>query len=103
MVKVRGHRVELAEVQAAVATHDSVADCAVVVAGSGLEMSICAVVVAAPGARPSLLSLKGHCADRLPTYMIIDKLRVVSELPRTPNGKVDRRLLVERLETENAG
>ena len=38
---------------------------------------------------PSLLSLKRLCAERLPTYMIIDAVHTVTELPRTANGKID--------------
>ncbi|MDT0441396.1 hypothetical protein [Streptomyces johnsoniae] len=37
-------------------------------------------------------------ARRLPTYMIVDRLSVRAELPRTPNGKLDRRLLLTEAE-----
>jgi acyl-coenzyme A synthetase/AMP-(fatty) acid ligase len=35
------------------------------------------------------LGLKAHCAAHLPTYMVVDDVRFVDELPRTANGKVD--------------
>ena len=37
-----------------------------------------------------MLALRRHCAERLPRYMVADDFRVLSELPRTRNGKIDR-------------
>ncbi|MEE1931077.1 amino acid adenylation domain-containing protein [Streptomyces sp. TRM 70351] len=90
MVKIRGHRIELGEIEAAIGALETVADVAVLVAGTGLEAELHAVVVPAPGGPPSLLTIKRCCAERLPTYMIIDKLHVRNDLPRTANGKLDR-------------
>jgi len=94
MVKVRGHRVEPGEIEAALAAHPAVAAVAVLVVGAGVDARLHAVVVPAPGERPGLLALKAHCAARLPRYMIIDSLAVRDELPRTPNGKIDRAALL---------
>ncbi|PWK84630.1 L-prolyl-[peptidyl carrier protein] synthetase [Lentzea atacamensis] len=93
MVKVRGHRVELGEIETALAAHPDVGAVAVVVRGSGLEAKLHAVVVPRNDKRPGLVGLKRHCAERLPGYMIIDSLSVVAELPRTANGKADRTAL----------
>lgn len=93
MVKVRGHRVELGEIEAALSTHASVHECVVVVEGEGLTAKLLALVVA-KGERPSLLDLKQHCASRLPRYMIVDRVVHLEALPRTPNGKVDRNKLL---------
>ncbi|WP_223165877.1 AMP-binding protein [Lentzea indica] len=93
MVKVRGHRVELGEIETALASHPDVGAVAVVVTGSGLEAKLHAVVVPRNNKRPGLIGLKRHCAERLPGYMIIDSLAVVAELPRTANGKTDRTAL----------
>jgi amino acid adenylation domain-containing protein len=90
MVKVRGHRVEPGEIEALLTTHPAVAAAAVVVIGAGLEGRIHAAVVPADGGRPTTLGLKAHCAAHLPTYMIVDVVHLVAELPRTANGKVDR-------------
>ena len=89
MVKIRGHRVELGEVEAALLSHPDVREAAVAVTGTGLEARLVAFV--APDAvTPSLLDLKRHCAERVPRHMIIDRVVVVEDLPRTRNGKVDR-------------
>ena len=90
MVKVRGHRVEPGEIEAVLAAHPAVAASAVVVIGAGLASRIHAAVVPVEGERPTTLGLKAHCAAHLPTYMVVDVVRLVTELPRTANGKVDR-------------
>ncbi|MGA5898970.1 amino acid adenylation domain-containing protein [Streptomyces venetus] len=98
MVKVRGHRVELGDVEAALTSHPDVAEAAVVVTGHGVDARLAAFVVPGPGRRPGPLTLRGHCAKRLPRYMLADVLRLLPELPRTRNGKVDRAALAARLE-----
>nr|ABO15875.1 amino acid adenyltransferase [Streptomyces sp. UC 11065] len=98
MVKVRGHRIELGEIEAAIASLDTVSDVAVLVVGSGLEAQLHAVAVASETHRPSLLTVKRACAERLPTYMIIDKLHLIEDLPRTANGKTDRARLTAAIE-----
>jgi L-proline---[L-prolyl-carrier protein] ligase len=65
------------------------------VTGSGLDARVEAFIVAELGKRPGVLSLKKHSAERLPPYMIPDTFHYIPELPRTYNGKVDRRTLIE--------
>lgn len=98
MVKIRGHRIELGEIEAAISSLDEVAEAAVLVTGSGLTAELHAVVVPVAGRRLSLLSVKRRCAERLPTYMIVDRLALREDLPRTPNGKLDRKTLTARAE-----
>jgi len=98
-VKVRGHRIELGEIEAALLAYPDLKDAAVVVAGDGPKARLVAFVVSSGGQKPSLLSIKRHCADRLPNYMIVDKVTSLGELPRTPNGKVDRLKLRQMAET----
>ncbi|HMV68169.1 MAG TPA: amino acid adenylation domain-containing protein, partial [Myxococcota bacterium] len=87
MVKVRGHRIELGDVEAALLAHDGVEEAVVAVIGASAEARLVAFCV---GARVPLLELKRHCADRLPRYMIVDAARWLDALPRTASGKVDR-------------
>ncbi len=93
MVKVRGHRIEPAEVEAALSEHENVREAAVFVRGEGLDARLVACIVPARDPAPSLLAMKGHSAQRLPRYMIPDELVVVPNLPRTPNGKLDHERL----------
>ncbi|MGW4407536.1 amino acid adenylation domain-containing protein [Nonomuraea sp. NPDC004702] len=98
LVKVRGNRVELGEIETALGGLGSVAEVAVLAAGEGDHARLYAFVVPAPGRRPSLLEVKRHCAGLLPPYMNVDRLRLLETLPRTPNGKTDRALLLAMTE-----
>jgi amino acid adenylation domain-containing protein len=93
-VKVRGFRVEPGEVEEALRAHPAVADAAVAaraVPGGGTAL---AAYVAAAVDEPGLpASLRAHLAARLPAYMVPATVVVLDALPRTPNGKVDRRAL----------
>ncbi|MEU5704376.1 AMP-binding protein [Streptomyces aurantiacus] len=93
MVKVRGHRIEPAEVSGVLVAHASVRDAVVVVAGTGLDARLHAFVVPETGWAPEIAELRRHCARSLPPYMVIDALHTVRGFPRTANGKVDRAAL----------
>jgi amino acid adenylation domain-containing protein/non-ribosomal peptide synthase protein (TIGR01720 family) len=86
-VKIRGVRVEPAEVEAVLRTHDGVAD-AVVVAG---DQRLVAYVVgeADPG------TLRAHAAEALPHAMVPAAFVVLDRFPLTPHGKLDRAALPE--------
>ncbi|MDW6063306.1 amino acid adenylation domain-containing protein [Streptomyces sp. FXJ1.4098] len=99
LAKVRGHRVEPGEVEAALGAHPAVGDVVVLVSGGSDAARLHAVVVPRPGQRPQLLDLKRHCASLLPSYMIIDAVHTVEAIPRGPNGKTDRAALVRELRT----
>jgi acyl-coenzyme A synthetase/AMP-(fatty) acid ligase len=95
MVKIRGNRVELGEIEAALGLHPKVREVAVLVDGTGLDARLHAVVVPEPHSEPDLLELKRWSSERLPSYMLVDAMSLVAELPRTDNGKTNRRLLAE--------
>lgn len=98
MVKVRGHRIEMGEIESVITAHPAVASATCVPVGEGLDAKLHAVVVLAGTERPGLLELKRDCATRLPTYMVIDAVHTLTELPLTANGKIDRRLLAEQIQ-----
>jgi amino acid adenylation domain-containing protein len=89
MVKIRGHRVELGEVEAALLGHPAIEDAGVVAVGQGIDARLVAYLTPREKA-PALLELKRHCAERLPRHMIIDRAVELAALPRTRNGKLDR-------------
>jgi len=93
MIKVRGHRVEVGEIEAALHAHPGIADVAVLLSGTAVDSKIVAYVVPAGDAAPDILELKRHCAAALPRHMIIDAVCNVPALPRTGTGKLDRRAL----------
>ncbi|CCK30251.1 amino acid adenylation domain protein [Streptomyces davaonensis JCM 4913] len=88
-VKVRGHRVELGEVETVLRRHPDVAQNAVTVHGELLV----AHVVAGPGARVDAEALRAYAAARLPEYMVPGAFVLLDALPLTPNGKTDRAAL----------
>ena len=104
-VKIRGHRLELGEVEAALLEHFAVkqAAAAVHVDASGARQLI-GYVVGSSSATLDAKLLREHLQLRLPEYMQPAAFVVLEELPLTPNGKVDRARLppptVERSETD---
>lgn len=99
MVKTRGHRVELDEVEGTLATHPGVADAAVVaVAAAGATLEIRAFVRVRDVATDTRDLLR-WCRDRLPVYAVPVEITVRAELPRTTSGKIDRGALVRETET----
>lgn len=92
-VKIRGMRVELAELEAALAAHPAVADVvAQVWEDSSGDKRIAAYVVPADGPL-ELGDIRDHLAQRLPDFMLPSAMAVMDALPLTPNGKVDRAAL----------
>jgi acyl-coenzyme A synthetase/AMP-(fatty) acid ligase len=92
-VKLRGHRIELGDVEAAVRSHPGVAD-AVVWArefGPGDERLVCAFTSTGEAAEaPGEQELRRHVKELLPSYMHPAAHRRLPSLPRTVNGKTDR-------------
>ncbi|MEU4178873.1 amino acid adenylation domain-containing protein [Streptomyces sp. NPDC026589] len=90
-VKVRGHRIELGEIQAVLADHPSVGQAvAAVSADAEGARRIVGYVRAASGGRPDVGALREFVAGRLPEYMVPAVVMVVESFALTPNGKVDR-------------
>jgi acyl carrier protein len=95
-LKVRGYRVELAEISAALASHEAAAEQAVIVrrGNSAADDSVAAFVVPSPEQRVSEPELRAHLAARLPSYMVPATICVVDALPVTANGKLDTAALL---------
>lgn len=105
-VKVRGYRIELDEIEGALAAHPDLRECIVIPRGD--QQALDAYVVPHPGVNNTQTlapRLRAALAERLPSYMLPSDILVMSELPRTPNGKVDRFALarVERPPTPSPG
>ena len=90
MIKIRGFRVELHEIEAVLSTHPDVQATAVAVRELSGESQIVAYVVARAGADPSAADLRAFLGARLPEYMLPSRCVRVDELPVTQLGKVDR-------------
>ncbi len=92
MVKIRGYRVELGEVEAALYEHPQVKEVAVVpVADEELNDQLRAhVALHAPVPESELVAV---CAARLPKYMVPELWVFEENLPKTSTGKIDRQKL----------
>jgi amino acid adenylation domain-containing protein len=95
-VKIRGYRVETGEIESALLEHPAVAAAAVVARDDATGgRRLVAYLVAAEGADAPAEAIRAHVRDRLPEYMVPAAVVAMQALPRTPNGKVDRRALPE--------
>ncbi len=97
MVKRRGFRIELDEIECGLYRHPRVREAAVVASTVGGEVKI-AAYLSANGEPPGVLEMKMFCAKNLPSYMNPDMFVFLDALPRTSTNKVDYRGLAQRLE-----
>ncbi|WP_051367207.1 non-ribosomal peptide synthetase [Hamadaea tsunoensis] len=91
-VKIRGFRVEPGEVETVIGRHPSVRSVAVVVREDKPgDKRLVAYVVGQ--STVDTAELRAHTTQALPDYMVPAAFVVLEQLPRTPNGKLDRRAL----------
>src|SRR5262249_23598110 len=93
-VKIRGHRVEAAEVEMSLRENASVKE-TVVVERETLngELQLVAYIVPKRGSTPSISGLRVSLRQSLPDYMVPSAFVMLDALPLTDNGKVDRNAL----------
>ena len=84
-------------VEAALASHPAVAECAVIgLPDSRLGQRVAAVVVPVAGTEPTLAQLRAHVETTLDVTAAPREVHLVDVLPLRGPGKVDRRGLVAR-------
>ena len=89
-VKLRGHRVELDEIEMVLCAHPAVSEAAAVVAEDGL--SAWAFVTLSPDTNAPE-DLRAHAAAQLPNYAVPDRIEIREGFARTGTGKIDRKAL----------
>jgi amino acid adenylation domain-containing protein len=91
-IKLRGYRIDLGEIEAALLEHPAVREAVAVVHGHNNQKRLIAYLTLPAGADANSLSitLKAMLAAQLPNYMQPNHLTVLKRLPLTPNGKIDR-------------
>lgn len=92
-VKVRGHRIELSEVEFGILRLPYIKQAAVVLNTSHTRASLTAFLVEKEGALTDLDTLRLDLRELLPEHMIPSEFRMQSPLPETPNGKIDKKKL----------
>lgn len=93
-IKSRGYRIELGDIESAMYGHHQVVECAAVaVPDEAITNRIMAYVVVSEDLEAG--DLTTFVSDRIPKYMVPDKLHLVDVLPKTSTGKIDRQALLE--------
>jgi amino acid adenylation domain-containing protein len=89
--KIRGYRVEPAEVEAALIEHEAVRECLAVVQEDPTgQQRLVAYYVCTSDSKLSISDLLGFLAARLPVHMLPSAFVQLESFPLTPHGKIDR-------------
>jgi amino acid adenylation domain-containing protein len=101
-VKIRGNRVEVAEIEMALLELPAIVEAAVVAAKNEHGDSfLVAYVVPSAEPMPAMAALRRALSERLPDYMVPARFEILDKLPRTPQGKIDRKALPAPCHTTN--
>ena len=101
-VKIRGMRIELAEIEAVLSEPADVGSCVVTVPPGG-DGEIAAFVAPPPGGRVAVHDLLAHAARHLPAHMLPTTLTAVDAIPTFVNGKTDVEALLRLPRTAVTG
>jgi acyl-coenzyme A synthetase/AMP-(fatty) acid ligase len=97
MVKRRGYRVELGEIEVALSKHPDIREvAAIAVPDEESGVRVWAFVVGSQDSKLSIIALKSHSSKNLPPYMIPDVFSIMDNLPRTSTDKIDYQALKSR-------
>ena len=103
-VKTRGYRVELEEVEAALAAHEAVEEAAAFVVTREEELQLIeAAVRLRSGTGEPVEAIAAFAAQRLPAYARPERISVLPQFPRTSSGKIDRNKLKEGVAAGDQG
>jgi acyl-coenzyme A synthetase/AMP-(fatty) acid ligase/acyl carrier protein len=93
-VKLRGFRIELGEIESGVAQHPAVREVAVIASeDTPGDKRLVAYIVAENPPADLVDKLRAHLRAAMPEYMVPSQFVMLEALPRTPNGKLDRKAL----------
>jgi acyl-coenzyme A synthetase/AMP-(fatty) acid ligase len=95
MVKRRGYRVELGEIEAALYRHPAISEAAAIAQEGEEGLAINAFYASLDGLALSVIELKRFCSENLPAYMIPDRFSHREALPKTSTDKIDYQRLKE--------
>jgi amino acid adenylation domain-containing protein len=96
MIKCRGYRVEILEIEIVLAGHPNISQAIVLaVPDEVLGNRIIALISPIDGVEISVDQIAEYCHKNLPRYMVPEEFQIVDKLLRTATGKVDRKLMKE--------
>jgi len=97
IIKSSGYRIGPEEIEVTLASHPAVADVGVIGVPDEVRGQIAkAFVVLKPGQTLSSEELIAFCKGKIATYKLPREIVIVNELPRTPTGKLLRRVLKQK-------
>ena len=95
-IKVRGFRIEPGDIESAADSHPAVHESVVVVRRFGdNDLRMVMYVVMDGDVEAGARDLREHLRQHLPAYMLPQHIETLAQLPKTPNGKIDRKQLPE--------
>jgi len=95
-VKVRGHRIELLALEAALNSHEDIKESVAVVAADAQGVSRLQTFLVPRLSGMTAAGISKFLAERLPPYYQPDRVEWLDEMPRTSSGKCDRATLLSR-------
>ena len=101
-VKIRGYRIELSEIEAALNGNDAIQSAVVIAKEKAGVKQLLAYYVTKQEGQIDTQELKRFLSLSLPEYMVPTIMVPIKKIPLTPNGKTDRKDLIER-ELGNTG
>jgi amino acid adenylation domain-containing protein len=101
-VKVRGYRVELSEVDAALTSHEAVEEASAYLVRIDDNDQLAAAIILRQGMDVAETVLISYLRGKLPHYAVPDQIRVLQAFPRTGTGKIDRKALQQAAQRNDA-
>jgi len=96
MVKIRGLRIEITEIEAHLLAIDTINDAVIVARDDRFgEKRLVAYVIPSSDNQPSIIDLRESVAEKLPDYMVPSTFVFLDSLPKTTSGKINRLALPE--------
>ncbi|TCI85724.1 non-ribosomal peptide synthetase [Tenacibaculum sp. M341] len=93
-IQLKGHRIELSEIEYQLLTHETITDAFVLMKENAQgDTFLCAYFIAKEELGTELL--REHLSVRIPTYMMPSYFMQIDEIPQTHNNKIDVRKLPE--------
>jgi len=97
-IKIRGHRVETGEIEAALTQHSAVKSAVVTAVGEAEKQRLVAYIIPASKPEPTIEEIGNFLKEKLPEYMVPSAFIFLEKFPLSANGKIDRRALPQEAE-----
>jgi amino acid adenylation domain-containing protein/non-ribosomal peptide synthase protein (TIGR01720 family) len=102
-VKIRGYRIETGEVETCLLNHEAVKEAVVTAVEVAGDRQLCAYIVPASSNSLETTRLREYLAAELPGFMLPSYVVPLAEMPLTPSGKINRRVLPKPGEADFGG